>query len=507
MLPVSSELARPDTRRLRVLLVNPPIESVVADIGVGHQMPLGLLMIGGPLLDAGHEVRLLDAARQDLDPDEVARRADLIRPDVVMAAHVGATMAHPSTLATFAALRAALPDAVLVYGGVHATYHHEAILREHPAVDVVVRGEGEATDARARGDAGRRRRSRDRSGDRVPPAGRRRGPDRRAPADRGPRRVAHRLGAHRGLGPVSGLRARPRCGRAVLARLSPHLHLLRPVDVLEAMAAPRRHSVRGRAGVAPPRARRALLLAGRREPHHDPGDVGGVPRRDRAARSGHRDVRLDPRQRHRARCGHPRPLRAGRLPVCPDGRRDRDRRDARPDPQGLDGRRRVPGRPPPPAPRDPVDRGLHLRPRGRVGPHGLARASRPGAVRRRLRERAVRHAPHVDPAGPCDARRPARGDGRGPLGLSAPGRGHAAPDQGPAVLAGEGGRGRVPPPASGAAPAGPDPEPGPPAADPVVVRPDHARVLGRDRGVPAGPGGATLDGRTTVAEDRADRPG
>ena len=32
-----------------------------------------------------------------------------------------------------------------VYGGVHPTYHFQEILAENPAVDVVVRGEGEAT--------------------------------------------------------------------------------------------------------------------------------------------------------------------------------------------------------------------------------------------------------------------------------------------------------------------------------------------------------------------------
>jgi anaerobic magnesium-protoporphyrin IX monomethyl ester cyclase len=130
---------------MRILLINPPIRSVVNERGVGHQMPLGLLMIGGPLLDAGFEVRLLDAAQRGWSPTRVARWARDWSPDVVMAAHVGATMAHPSTLATFAAIKAALPETVTVYGGVHASYHHAAILRGQPPVDVVVRGEGEET--------------------------------------------------------------------------------------------------------------------------------------------------------------------------------------------------------------------------------------------------------------------------------------------------------------------------------------------------------------------------
>ena len=51
---------------LRIALINAPLQSDVCDQGVGHQMPLGLLMIGGPLLDVGHQVlatRHLSAAQ------------------------------------------------------------------------------------------------------------------------------------------------------------------------------------------------------------------------------------------------------------------------------------------------------------------------------------------------------------------------------------------------------------------------------------------------------------
>ena len=43
------------------------------------------------------------------------------------------------------AIRASAPGVLTVYGGVYPTYHPEAILRAEPAVDVIVRGEGEAT--------------------------------------------------------------------------------------------------------------------------------------------------------------------------------------------------------------------------------------------------------------------------------------------------------------------------------------------------------------------------
>jgi anaerobic magnesium-protoporphyrin IX monomethyl ester cyclase len=43
------------------------------------------------------------------------------------------------------AVKASLPHAITVYGGVYPTYHHADVLAQHPEVDLIVRGEGEAT--------------------------------------------------------------------------------------------------------------------------------------------------------------------------------------------------------------------------------------------------------------------------------------------------------------------------------------------------------------------------
>ena len=129
---------------MRVALVNAPLKSAVCDYGVGHQMPLGLLMVGGALRGRC-DVTLIDAARDHLSEAEVARRVAAFGADVAMVAHVGSTQAHPCCLRTQAAIKAASPGIVTVYGGVHPTYHAREILEQHPEVDVIVRGEGEAT--------------------------------------------------------------------------------------------------------------------------------------------------------------------------------------------------------------------------------------------------------------------------------------------------------------------------------------------------------------------------
>jgi anaerobic magnesium-protoporphyrin IX monomethyl ester cyclase len=128
----------------RVALINAPLKSAVCDFGVGHQMPLGLLMVGGALQDRC-TLTLIDAARDHLTEAEIVGRVASFGADIAMIAHVGSTQAHPCCLRTLAALKTALPNVLTVYGGVHPTYHAREILAEHTEVDIIVRGEGEAT--------------------------------------------------------------------------------------------------------------------------------------------------------------------------------------------------------------------------------------------------------------------------------------------------------------------------------------------------------------------------
>ncbi|MBW1841417.1 MAG: cobalamin-dependent protein, partial [Deltaproteobacteria bacterium] len=113
-------------------------------LGTGHQIPLGLLMVGGPLLDAGHEVKLLDAERQHLSIRSIVKEVKRFSPQIVMTGHAGSTPAHPVCVKMLAAIKRACSEVVTVYGGVYPTFHAEQILRCEDAIDVIVRGEGEA---------------------------------------------------------------------------------------------------------------------------------------------------------------------------------------------------------------------------------------------------------------------------------------------------------------------------------------------------------------------------
>lgn len=132
------------THMLRVLLINVPHPSIGSSIA-DHLPPLGLLAVAGPLIDAGHEVRLIDGEIGDRSPSTILARAAAFSPDVVLFGHSGSTSGHPVIATLSRQVRQRLPQAVIIYGGVFPTYHWREILTEEPQIDVIVRGEGEET--------------------------------------------------------------------------------------------------------------------------------------------------------------------------------------------------------------------------------------------------------------------------------------------------------------------------------------------------------------------------
>src|SRR5262245_8370670 len=130
---------------MRILIVNPPHPAIGSRIPDDHLPPLGLLSIGGPLIDDGHEVKLLDAEFGPMPLDEIVRQAVAYEPDALLLGHSGSTSGHPIVAELTRMLAEALPDAWIVYGGVFPTYHWREVLEQEPQIDVLVRGEGEET--------------------------------------------------------------------------------------------------------------------------------------------------------------------------------------------------------------------------------------------------------------------------------------------------------------------------------------------------------------------------
>ncbi|MBA4387266.1 MAG: magnesium-protoporphyrin IX monomethyl ester anaerobic oxidative cyclase [Verrucomicrobia bacterium] len=133
---------------MKILLLNPPHPSIGSRIPVEHLPPLGLLSIGGPLLDAGHDVQLLDAEFGPMPTQAIVDHVRAAAPDALFIGHSGSTSGHPGVAGITRAIRRVMPAITIVYGGVFPTFHWKDILSEEPQIDVIVRGEGEETAVR-----------------------------------------------------------------------------------------------------------------------------------------------------------------------------------------------------------------------------------------------------------------------------------------------------------------------------------------------------------------------
>ena len=85
---------------LNIVLLTPRRQFIANKYGLGYQIPLGLVFIGGPLIDAGHQVKLIDNDVLGWDNKQLALELAKNPPDCLMIGHTGSTAAHPATMET-----------------------------------------------------------------------------------------------------------------------------------------------------------------------------------------------------------------------------------------------------------------------------------------------------------------------------------------------------------------------------------------------------------------------
>lgn len=129
-----------------VLLVNSPIntEGVLGRFsGIRNTLnmiPTGLAYIASSLEEHGIEVSLCDAYARELSSDDIANFVEVRNPLIV---GIGATTTNIKTVFAIAqAIKSKRPMQKIVLGGIHPSTLPEETL-SHPAVDFVIREEGE----------------------------------------------------------------------------------------------------------------------------------------------------------------------------------------------------------------------------------------------------------------------------------------------------------------------------------------------------------------------------
>jgi len=138
---------RKKTALKKIVLVNPPMkaEQVYGSFSEWANVspPTGLCYIAAVVRDKGYNVSIIDAEALGLGIDKTVQAILRQKPDIIGIACKTLWVVNAHKLAQ--ALKEKAPDLLIIAGGNHVTALPERSLKEFPAFDILVIGEGEMT--------------------------------------------------------------------------------------------------------------------------------------------------------------------------------------------------------------------------------------------------------------------------------------------------------------------------------------------------------------------------
>ncbi|MFH2133549.1 MAG: radical SAM protein [bacterium] len=123
---------------MKVALIAPPFPLAEAP-----SAPLGLCYVAAAFEKADAEVIILDYIVRQYSAEKLQTELNAFQPDLIGITSV--TLNCNQAIEIIKTARAVFPSAVTVMGGHHVSFEYESTLRQHPEIDLVVIGEGEAT--------------------------------------------------------------------------------------------------------------------------------------------------------------------------------------------------------------------------------------------------------------------------------------------------------------------------------------------------------------------------
>ncbi len=104
--------------------------------------PLGIMYLSSVLKAAGHKVSLSDQCHPEYSDEKYIAQLLKERPELVGISFLS-NMCYPTARSLSTRIKAALPDAKIVFGGVFSTINAAKIVAAEESVDIVAKGEGE----------------------------------------------------------------------------------------------------------------------------------------------------------------------------------------------------------------------------------------------------------------------------------------------------------------------------------------------------------------------------
>jgi len=131
---------------MKILLLTPPFNLMKEGYGskrklrAGFFPPLALGYLAAPLIEKGHQIKIVDSCPLDYDNEDIKREVNKFKPDLIGISAVTATSKGAYSLIRFLKNNFDLP---IVLGGPHVNCFADLVFKEVPQLDMIVLGEGE----------------------------------------------------------------------------------------------------------------------------------------------------------------------------------------------------------------------------------------------------------------------------------------------------------------------------------------------------------------------------
>ena len=122
-----------------VLLINPYNENAVKNSLGFITPPLNLMYLGGALEDASFSVSIIDDDLEKLGQEKISKITYKLNPKIV--GFTATTSTIKNALEYSNLIKKALPDSLIVLGGLHPTFMPVDTLKNSESLDAIVIGE------------------------------------------------------------------------------------------------------------------------------------------------------------------------------------------------------------------------------------------------------------------------------------------------------------------------------------------------------------------------------
>lgn len=130
---------------MKIVLLHPPHSAIGSRYPRTTHAPFGLLSLGPPLIEAGHDVRQLNVDPPDMPVFRIVESIWRDTPDIILIGHRAAESDHEAAVETARAVRQARPGVRIIYGGIYPARHWRSVLEESHSIDAIVRLAGAGT--------------------------------------------------------------------------------------------------------------------------------------------------------------------------------------------------------------------------------------------------------------------------------------------------------------------------------------------------------------------------